>query len=73
MTAVSRQSLPAMLTEAETADLLGCSTRTLQAWRQSGQGPDFVKLNGTMVRYRRHSVEDFIAAGARRPTTEGGQ
>ena len=73
MTAVSRQSLPVLLTEAEAAELLGCSTRTLQSWRQSGQGPAFVKLNGTMVRYPRRAVEEFIAAGERRTKTEGGQ
>lgn len=73
MPAVSRQSLPAMLTEPETAELLGCSISTLQDWRRTGQGPVFIKLNGTMVRYRRQDIEEFIAAGERRPMTEGGR
>ncbi|WP_298356931.1 helix-turn-helix domain-containing protein [Rhodoblastus sp.] len=70
MSMISRQ-LPSMLTEAEASEMLGCSTRTLQSWRASGQGPRFVKLNGSMVRYPLKSIEDFIAGGERGPVAEG--
>jgi excisionase family DNA binding protein len=53
----------AWFSEEEAAEYLGCSRRTLQAWRQSGQGPAWIKLNGTMVRYARNSLDAFIARG----------
>jgi predicted DNA-binding transcriptional regulator AlpA len=53
-----------LLTEIETAQLLGISPRTLQNWRRSGRGPVHVRLGG-MVRYTPHDVESFIAQGRR--------
>jgi Helix-turn-helix domain len=64
------QRLPrALLTEAEAADELTCSTRSLQAWRQSGQGPIFLKIRG-MIRYRASDIAQFLAS-AERASTKG--
>ena len=64
------QRLPrALLTEAEVAEELGCSTRCLQAWRQSGQGPAFLKLRG-MVRYRASEIVRFLAEAERTSTRD---
>jgi predicted DNA-binding transcriptional regulator AlpA len=73
MTTAFQPSPRAMLTEPEAAEFLGCSTRTLQAWRQSGRGPAFIKLNGTMVRYPKPGLDTFIAAGERRQKLRGGK
>jgi predicted DNA-binding transcriptional regulator AlpA len=51
-----------LLTEIETAQLLGISPRTLQNWRRSGRGPVHVRLGG-LVRYAPQDVESFIAQG----------
>ncbi len=37
------------------------STRTLEAWRQRGIGPDYVKI-GRSVRYRLDIIEAYEAA-----------
>lgn len=58
-----------LLTEAEASAYLGVKQRTLQKWRQVGGGPKFRKL-GSMVRYVESDLDDFIAAGARRNTSE---
>ncbi|KAA6181768.1 helix-turn-helix domain-containing protein [Thiohalocapsa marina] len=39
-----------LLTEREAALILSVSARTLQAWRVSGGGPEYVKL-GRAVRF----------------------
>ena len=57
-----------LLSEAETAKLLGVTRRVLQTWRHRKQGPSFLKMIGT-VRYRRADVEAF-AQSCFRPTNE---
>lgn len=41
-----------LLTEAQVAELIGLSQRALQSWRNKGIGPNFVKINNKVVRYR---------------------
>jgi hypothetical protein len=53
-----------LLTEAEAAQLLGISPRTLRNWRRSNRGPVHVRLGG-LVRYTPADVESFIAASRR--------
>ena len=72
MAIASQQSPRTLLTEPEVAEVLGCTARCLQAWRQSGQGPVYLKLSG-MVRYRKADLDAFIAAGERRPKAEASQ
>jgi predicted site-specific integrase-resolvase len=62
------QRLPnALLTEAEVAEEFGCSNRSLQAWRQSGEGPVFLKIKG-MIRYRASDIASFLAVAERTST-----
>ncbi|NBN77300.1 helix-turn-helix domain-containing protein [Microvirga tunisiensis] len=51
----------ALLTEAQAAEFLHVSRRSLQAWRVRGGGPRFVKV-GKLVRYRRADLLEFTAA-----------
>jgi predicted DNA-binding transcriptional regulator AlpA len=46
------------LTESQAAELLGLSSRTLQAWRVRGVGPRYTKL-GRSVRYPRRELVAF--------------
>jgi len=48
-----------LLTEAQAADYLKLSIRTLQAWRIRGVGPAFVRA-GRSVRYRRYDLLVWI-------------
>lgn len=57
---------PRLLTEKEAAERLGLSVRTLQAWRQRGLGPEYVKLSRA-IRYRPESLDAHVAESTRRP------
>ncbi len=61
----------ALLYEIEVAYLTGQSKRTLQAYRQKGAGPEFVKL-GTAVRYQRRVVMAYVASHRRQSTSDPG-
>ena len=46
--------------EGWVAERLHVSPRTVQGWRQRGDGPPFLKLPGGLVRYRVCDVERWI-------------
>lgn len=60
-----------LLTEAEVAELLGVRPKTLARWRWQGQGPIFRKI-GRKPLYALEDVEAYIAASARRSTSDPG-
>jgi hypothetical protein len=65
----------ALLTEKETAELVGLSVHWLRRMRWAGGGIPFVKISsgrGGAVRYRREDVENFISARVRRSTSDPG-
>ncbi len=56
------------LNEAEVAEWLNLSKRTLQGWRLKGEGPKFEKF-GRSVRYAPSSVEAWILERERSSTS----
>ncbi len=46
-------------------------TRTLEDWRTSGIGPEFVRLGARAVRYRKSALDAFLERCARTSTAEG--
>ena len=60
-----------LLTEDETADLLGLKRKTLARWRWQGKGPAFRKI-GRKVRYAHHDLEEYLSQASRRSTTDPG-
>lgn len=54
-------TVPALLTPAHTAEVLGVGTKTLERWRSTGDGPRFVKLSPGTVRYRAADLNAFVA------------
>jgi helix-turn-helix protein len=48
------------LNQAELAERLGVSVRTVEGWRYRGKGPDYLRLEGR-VAYRLVDVERFEA------------
>jgi hypothetical protein len=60
----------ALLTEAEAADFLRLSVRTLQAWRIRIAGPAFVQV-GRAVRYRRRDLIAWIDVNTVSPSRAG--
>jgi excisionase family DNA binding protein len=61
------EGAPEYLTTAETARLLGVSTRTLEALRAEGQGPAFVRV-GRAIRYPASAVRAPSSASASAPS-----
>ena len=43
------------------------STRTLERWRATGHGPDFIKV-GHLVRYRQSALDRWLRRRTRRHT-----
>lgn len=67
-TTLSNTDPDALLTEAQAADFLSISMRTLQAWRVRGGGPVFVRA-GRAIRYRRRDLLDWINANTATSTS----
>ena len=68
-----RPFLEPLMTEREVAALLGISVRTVQDWRQSGDGPPFLKLTKRKrgaVRYDPRDVQEYVRERRFRKTEE---
>ncbi|MEM1132750.1 MAG: helix-turn-helix domain-containing protein [Pseudomonadota bacterium] len=50
-----------LICEAEAAEYLGLSPKTLARWRWAGKGPVFHKL-GSAVRYSVEELESFVSS-----------
>lgn len=59
-----------LLTTPAAADLLGVSASYLNQSRLRGDGPAFVKISPTCVRYRRGDLDAWVAARTVRSTAE---
>lgn len=46
-------------TEHEAADILNISVRTLQRWRQEGQGPSYTRLGVRRLGYRDEDLQSW--------------
>jgi predicted DNA-binding transcriptional regulator AlpA len=57
-----------LLNEHDVARITGLSVATVRRWRLFGQGPRFIKISGSAVRY---SPEDLKAYLDTRPTGGG--
>jgi len=56
-------------TVKEAAEILRLSTNTLNHYRVTGEGPQFVRL-GRRVAYRDEDLQAFIAKGIRQSTSQ---
>jgi hypothetical protein len=54
------KTLTSALTEKQLATRWSASIKTLQAWRQQGKGPKYLKI-GRAVRYTIDAIENFEA------------
>ncbi len=50
-----------LLLTREAARLLRLCPRSLELWRAKGVGPDFIKIGTRTVRYRRSSLQEWLA------------
>lgn len=58
-----------LYSQNDVAERLGCSVRTLERYRVSGEGPRFVKI-GRLVRYRASDLDAWLAGRIRGSTSE---
>ncbi len=57
------------LNQKELADRWKISARTLERWRWTGEGPQYIKIGGRVV-YRQEDVEAFEANQTRKSTAD---
>jgi predicted DNA-binding transcriptional regulator AlpA len=65
----SEKSMQRLLTQADAAEILRLSQRTLERFRVSGLGPRFVKA-GHSVRYREADLDAWVASRVVESTSE---
>lgn len=61
-----------LITPEQAADLLGVTPRALERWRASGDGPQFVRLSRSTIRYRVEDLEAFVTSCLCASTAPGG-
>jgi excisionase family DNA binding protein len=49
-----------LLTPHEAAEFLTISSETLAQWRSQRRGPQYIKLEGRLVRYRLSDLESYL-------------
>lgn len=64
------QTQPHLLTEKEVAQRLSVTARALQSWRLKGNGPKFVRISRTCVRYTQAALDEFVNARIKSSTSE---
>ncbi len=57
-----------LLRDTEVADYLGVTRKTLENWRFSGKGPEYLKLGHKVVRYHPETLETWLAKRKRTST-----
>jgi hypothetical protein len=63
----------ALLSEKAAAILIDVTPRCLQAWRQKGGGPVFVRISARCVRYRRRDLITWAEERLRTSTSDTGR
>jgi len=64
------QDLDNLYTEPQAAHFLNFTPRCLQAWRQRGEGPKFVRVSSRAIRYRKIDLDNWIKERLKSSTSE---
>lgn len=67
-TTVETRGFPVLLPQRAVAKMLGVTPRTLERWRQIGEGPVFIRV-GDLCRYRIDDLESWLDARRRISTS----
>ena len=62
-----------MIDEKVAAEFLGLEPRTLQSFRQRGNGPLYIKISSRCLRYRRLDLKTWSDGMVRRSTSDPGR
>jgi len=49
-----------LMNPEQAAEYLGVSSETLAQWRSQRRGPEYIKLEGRLVRYRMSALESYL-------------
>ena len=63
----------ALIDERAAADFLGLTDRSMQAFRQRGDGPRFIRISSRCIRYTRTLLKAYSDARVRESTSDPGQ
>lgn len=61
-----------LIDEREAGKFVGVGARAMQAWRQRGGGPRFIRISARCIRYRRADLRDWAYARMRASTSDPG-
>ena len=61
MMRTTNPEIPELLSQRQLAARLGVTTPTLERWRETGDGPAFIRV-GRLCRYRTEDVAVWLAA-----------
>lgn len=64
------ESLPKLLSPQQVAAILGVTQRTLERWRITGEGPPFVRLSRSTIRYSEPAIAAFVVSRVRQNTAQ---
>ena len=62
-----------LINEDEAADFLDLTNRTMQAMRQRGDGPRFIRISSRCIRYTRALLKSYADARVRESTSDTSQ
>ena len=62
-----------LIPETEAAEFLDLTSRTMQAMRQRGGGPRFVRISARCIKYRRVDLKSYADDRLRYSTSDPGQ
>ena len=62
----------ALVDERAAAEFLGLTTRSMQAMRQRGDGPRFIRMSSRCIRYTRALLKSHADARMRKSTSDPG-
>ncbi len=60
----------ALVDEKAAAEFLGLTTRSMQAMRQRGDGPRFIRMSSRCIRYTRTRLKAYADARVRSSTSD---
>lgn len=63
----------ALINERAAANFLGLTDRSMQAFRQRGDGPRFIRISSRCIRYTRELLKAYADARVRKNTSDAGQ
>ena len=61
-----------LINESIMAEFLNVTVRSLQKWRRTGDGPQYVRISANCIKYRRIDGREFSEARLRKSTSDPG-